>query len=706
MRGFRIELGEIEAALRAHPAVREARGRWCARTCRATSAWWPTSCPRRASAATRTQLRALPASSGCPSTWCPRPSCALEALPLTPNGKVDRKALPAPGRRRAPAPSELRRAAHADRGARWPASGPRCWAWSGSASTTTSSSWAATRCWPRRSSRACAQPFGVELPLRALFEAPTVAALAERVEAARRGGRRRRCRRCVPRAARRRPLPLSFAQQRLWFLDQLEPGSAAYNMPDGRAAARARSTSAALERALRARSCAATRSLRTTFRADGRRSRCRSSRRRGRLRLPVVDLSALPEAEREAEAAAAGRRGGRGARSTWRAGPLLRATLLRLGDAGARAAADDAPHRLRRLVAWACCCASWRRSTRPSAEGRPSPLPELPVQYADYAVWQREWLQGEVLERAARPTGSSSWPARRRCWSCRPTGRARRCRRYRGARRAGRAARGAAAERLQALSRQRGRHAVHDAAGRLPGAAVAATPGRTDIVVGTPDRRPQPRARLEGLIGFFVNTLVLRTDLSGDPTLPRAAGAGAGGGAGRLRAPGPAVRAAGRGAAAGARPEPHAAVPGDVRAAERAGRRRCELPGLQRRARVGVGAARRAKFDLHAVAVRATAQGCVGDLEYNTDLFERGDDRADAGAPASVLLEAGRRGPGRAAVASCRCSTEAERAPAAGGVERHATPTYPRDACVHELFEAQAARTPDAVARGVRGASS
>ena len=105
--------------------------------------------------------------------------------------------------------------------------GPRA----GGRATTTSSSWAATRCWPRRWSRACASAFGVELPLRALFEAPDRGrrwrgAWSERGAASRRSGAAagRRCRATGA-------LPLSFAQQRLWFLDQLEPGSAAYNIP-------------------------------------------------------------------------------------------------------------------------------------------------------------------------------------------------------------------------------------------------------------------------------------------------------------------------------------------------------------------------------------------------------------------------------------------------------------------------------------------
>ena len=185
------------------------------------------------------------------------------------------------------------------------------------------------------------------------------------------------------------------------------------------------------------------------------------------------------------------------------------------------------------------------------ARGRPSPLPELPVQYADFAVWQRRWLAGEVLERSS-PGGASGWPALPPVLELPdPTGRGRRSAPRRS---------GSAAPALESWSaRLVRRSAAREGAtlfmvllAGLAGAAVALS-GRRTWWSGTPIAG-RHRLETEGLIGFFVNTLVLRTDLSGDPR-SASCWAGARGGAGGLRAPGPAVRAAGRGAAAGAQPD-------------------------------------------------------------------------------------------------------------------------------------------------------
>ena len=142
IRGFRIELGEIEAALAAPPGGARGGGagaRGAAGRARLVAYVVPADASRRRSRAAR-----VPRGAACRSTWCRRRSWCSTALPLTANGKVDRRALPAPGGGAAGA-RRLRRAAHRRWSASWPGSGRRCWGSSGSASTTTSSSWAATR---------------------------------------------------------------------------------------------------------------------------------------------------------------------------------------------------------------------------------------------------------------------------------------------------------------------------------------------------------------------------------------------------------------------------------------------------------------------------------------------------------------------------------------------------------------------------------
>src|SRR4029077_11051759 len=166
--------------------------------------------------------------------------------------------------------------------------------------------------------------FGVELPLRDLFETPTVAGLASRIEAVLRSGAGLAAPPLVP-VPRHGALPLSFAQQRLWFLDQLEPDSPLYNVP---VALRVEGT---LDIAVLASSLAEVvrrhEALRTVFVAvEG--EPVQVVQPAGPFALPVIDLSALPEPEREAQALAR-QEAGRPFRLS--AGPLLRGSLLRLG---------------------------------------------------------------------------------------------------------------------------------------------------------------------------------------------------------------------------------------------------------------------------------------------------------------------------------------------------------------------------------------
>ncbi|HEX2189999.1 MAG TPA: amino acid adenylation domain-containing protein, partial [Longimicrobiaceae bacterium] len=499
MRGFRIEPGEVESALRRHPGVRDAavvvRGE--GGDALLVGYFVPAGEPVDA-AELRGWLRA-----GLPEHMVPGALVALEALPLTPGGKLDRRALPAPGAAAGEAyvaprtPTEaalaevfgavLRRERVGVHDGFFELGGH---------------SLLATRVVSR-----VRETLGVEVPLRALFEAPTVAALAERVEEASRStgpaaGP-------IPRRPDGGPAPLSFAQQRLWFIHRLDPGSSAYNMPF----------------ALRLRGRLDVRALRRSLREIVRRHEAvRTSLVEtggepvqvvlpaGPIPFPVADLAGLPEGPRRAEA---GRRiaeeGGRP--FDLARGPLLRALLLRLGT-----------------EEWALCFTmhhvigdGWSTGvlTREVSalygafsRGEPSPLPELPIQYADFAAWQRGWLTGEVLdaqlrfwrEQLAGAPPTLDLPAdhpRRAPLGATETGTPFTLspEATRGLRELGRRERATLFMALLAgWQTLLGRYAATD-----------------DVVVGSPIAG-RTRAELEPLIGFFVNTLVLRADLGGDPT--------------------------------------------------------------------------------------------------------------------------------------------------------------------------------------------
>ena len=166
------------------------------------------------------------------------------------------------------------------------------------------------------------------------------------------------------------------------------------------------------------------------------------------------------------------------------------------------------------------------------AAGRPSPLPELPVQYADFAVWQRSWLQRRGPGARDRLLARSSSPACRRSWSCPPTGRGRRCRASAAPSRPVRLPAGLARQ-AEALGRREGATLFMVLLAGFQ-ALLARISGQDDLAVGSPIAG-RNRVETEGLIGFFVNTLVLRGDLAGAPIVPRAARPGARDGARRLR---------------------------------------------------------------------------------------------------------------------------------------------------------------------------
>src|SRR6185295_7416823 len=304
-------------------------------------------------------------------------------------------------------------------------------------------------------------------------------------------------------------LPLSFAQERLWFLDRLQPGGTVYNMP---AALRLAGNldrpalAAALAEIVRRHEA-----LRTAFPERGGRPR-QEIAAAAPVPLPLIDLAGLSEGRREAELA------GRLAAAARRPfdlqrGPLLRATLLRLGAADH--ALDLAIHHIV-CDAWSIGLFIREISTlyAAAARGGSSPLPELPVQYADFAAWQRAWLTGERLSRltAAWRARLAGAPAAVELPTDRPHPQTQS---FRG---------GSLSVRLR-----RELTAGINALARGAGASLFMTllaafqtllyrySGQDDLVVGTPIAgRGQPE--IERLIGVFLNALALRGDLSGDPS--------------------------------------------------------------------------------------------------------------------------------------------------------------------------------------------
>ncbi|HWS54555.1 MAG TPA: amino acid adenylation domain-containing protein, partial [Pyrinomonadaceae bacterium] len=395
VRGFRVEPGEIEAALCLHPNLQAALV--LPRQDDAEQTSLVAYCVARqgqagegaAGGALVRELRSHLAER-LPPYMVPSAFVMLDQLPLTPNGKVDRAALPEPER-----VSETAELAPP----RTPVEEILSGIWKDVLRVESVSihdnffelgghSLLATQLVSR-----VRELFRVEVALRLLFEQPTVAGFAEKIEALLRAADADAPLPPIEPVPRDRPLPLSFAQQRLWFIDQLEGGSAFYNVP---AALRLRGdlNVEALERAL-SEIMRRHEVLRTYFEVTESQT-VQVIAEGADVRLPVTDLSRLDEASREAEAARLFKAEAEQPFDLTR-GPLLRASLLRLG-------VDE--HALLLTMhhiasdAWSLGVLVREAAAlyEAFAAGSPSPLAELPVQYADYAAWQRRYLAGERLE--------------------------------------------------------------------------------------------------------------------------------------------------------------------------------------------------------------------------------------------------------------------------------------------------------------------
>lgn len=311
----------------------------------------------------------------------------------------------------------------------------------------------------------------------------------------------------IPPASRAGNLPLSFAQQRLWFLDQMEPGNPLYNLP-GAVRLKGSLNVAALEESFN-EIVRRHETLRTTFETvEGQPVQIITPTLR--LALPVLDWQQLSKDEREAEIL---RWADQEAQQPFDLanGPLLRITLVRLNEADHVALLT-----MHHIVsdAWSTDVLVQELSTLYAAfsTGQPSPLPELPIQYADFAAWQRQWLQGEVLD-----TQLSYWQKQLSGIPVLqlPTDRPRpRVQTFRGARRSFSLATHLT-QALKALSQKEKVTLFMTLLAAFKTLLYRYT-SQVDILVGSPIAN-RNRMETEGLIGFFVNTLVLRTDLSGNP---------------------------------------------------------------------------------------------------------------------------------------------------------------------------------------------
>jgi amino acid adenylation domain-containing protein/thioester reductase-like protein len=715
LRGFRIELGEIESALLRHPGVaaavaamvaagpgagagRQLAAYVVARAGRAGGANDANDAndARRAELARDLvpELRRL-LKAALPEYMVPAAFVLLDGLPLTAHGKVDRAALPAPDLART-APTAAFTAP------RTPLEESLCAIWADILEVERvgagdnffelgGHSLLATQLVSRLADR-----FGIELPLRALFEEPTVAGLAERVAEllpAGTSGPGPLPPPLLP-VARDAALPLSYAQERLWFLDRLEPGSTTYHMPialelAGRLSPAA--LAAALSGVVRRHEA-----LRTTFvEVAGDPVQLVAPARP--LAIPAVDLGSLPEPRRRPTAlrliAAAALRP-----FDLAAGPLLRPLLVRLGPE-----LHVALLALHHIVAdgWSMgiLVRELREIYAATLTGRAPALAPLRVQYADFAAWQRQWLAGPVLARqiAWWREQLAGAPALLDLPLDRP-------RPPLQTLRAGLLPVTLAAE----LSR--GIAALGRARGATPfmvllaafAALLSRFSGQDDVVVGTPVAN-RNRTPIEGLIGFFVNTLALRVKLPAEASFDEHLGR---------------VREVALGGYAHQdvpfeklilelqpqRSLAHSALFQAMLSVQNAPVGRLELPGLSL-APVPVELGR-AKFDLSLDLAELPA-GLATLWEYDADLFDRATVGRLAGA-FELLLAAAVREP----------HLPLARLPLLAPAQRHQLlrewndePGVPRPATggaaagLYELFAASAARVPDAVALCFCGAA-
>ncbi|MFL9458798.1 amino acid adenylation domain-containing protein [Tolypothrix bouteillei VB521301_2] len=604
IRGFRIELGEIEAVLGQNDDVQS--------SCVIAREDTPGDkylvayiVPQKHGTLTLSALRSF-LTAKLPEYMVPNAFVFIEALPLTPNGKVDRRALPTPDRYNGLSEKYV--------APRTPMEEMLAQIWAQVLKVEAvgrhdnffslgGHSLLATQLVSR-----IRRILQVELPLRSLFATPTVAELGQQIQQLQQNTQLNDTA-ILPRSENAE-LPLSFAQQRLWFLDQLEPNKASYNVP---AALRLQGTLnvKALEQSL-VEMIHRHESLRTNFiTVNGQATQLIHSN--PNWKVSIVDLQQLASSEQERESQQLAQLQ---ASEPFDLGTeaLIRATLVVLSQ--------------REHVLLLCMhhivCDGWSVSIfveelaalyNACCEGKPSPLAPLPIQYADFAIWQRQWLQGEI-----RQSQLSYWlqqlenaPTFLPLPTDRPRGAVQTfngvCQTF--------ILSVELTNRLTRLSQEQGCTLFMTLLAAFDTLLYRYT-GQADILVGSPIAN-RHHSEIEGLIGFFVNTLVLRTDLSGNPSFNELLTR---------------IRSMALSAYAhqdlpfemlveALQPErdlSHTPLFQVMFALQNAPTSVAELTGLE--VSLLPIATATTKFDL-TLSMESTPAGLVGEWEYNTDLFER-----------------------------------------------------------------------------------
>ncbi|BAY65333.1 amino acid adenylation domain-containing protein [Calothrix brevissima NIES-22] len=677
LRGFRIELGEIEAVIKQHPNVGEAVviAREDIPNDRRLVAYFIQNYQEQLAIDLREFLEQK-----LPEYMIPAAFVALEALPITPNGKLDRRALPAPKITQLSSPSDF-------------------------IAPSTAIEKQLVNLWTEileidnigihhnffnlgghsllatRLVSQIRQTFQIELPLRRIFEKPTIAGLAKDIEKATKTNSQVEEIK-ITRIARSPHLPLSFAQQRFWFLTQLEMHSSAYNMPS----------------AVRLQGNLNIKALQQTFQEILRRHEALRTNFQtiegqpvavilppAAVQLPILDISNLPANQQELEVQK---------QTTEEAqtpfdlnnGCLLRVKLLRLSE----------QEHILLLTMHHIASDAWSTDIllrefvilyQAFCEAQPAPLAELPIQYVDFAAWQRQWLQGERLESQISywrqqlegvpellelPTDFPRPPVQS----------------FQGATYSVKLPQQLSVG-LNQLSQQQGTTLFMTLLAAFKTLLYRYT-GSEDLAIGSPIAN-RDRIELEGLIGLFINTLVLRTNLAGNPSFIEL-----------LKR----VREVALGAYA------HQDLPFELLVEELQPQRNLshtpifqvmfvlqnasmsalELPGLTLSyLPVDSGTA---KFDL-TLDMTETIEGLVANFEYNSDLFQESTIKRMA-RHFQTLLEGIIANP-QQRLSQLPLLTSSEQHQLLQ--QSHNTEiTYPVDEFIHELFAQQVEKTPDAVA--------